>query len=95
MVVVSDHHGKFRLESMCRVVAGAAQRLYAWKAAPKSLRTHADEALMTAIQQSFENRHGIYGSPRIHRDLREAGVLCGKKRGARLMQVTKLRSVRG
>ena len=36
-----------------------------------------------------------YGSPRIHRDLREAGVPCGKKRVARLMQVAKLRSVCG
>lgn len=92
---MAEHHGQLRLKSMCRVLRVQRSGYYAWKAAPKSLRAQADEALTTAIQQSFEDSHGIYGSPRIHRDLREAGVLCGKKRVARLMQVAKLRSVRG
>jgi putative transposase len=59
------------------------------------MRAKADEALTPAIQQSSEDNQGIDGSPRIHRDPREAGVLCGKKRVARLMKVAKLRSVRG
>ena len=89
---MAEHHGQFRLRSMCRVLRVQRSGYYAWKAAPKSLRAQTDEALTTAIQQSFEDSHGIYGSPRIHRDLREAGVLCGKKRVARLMQAAKLRS---
>ena len=95
---MAENHGQFRLTSMCRVLRVLrVQRsgYYAWKATPKSLRAQADEALTTAIQQSFEDSDGIYGSPRIHRDLREAGLLCGKKRVARLMQAAKLRSVRG
>ena len=92
---MAEHHGQFRLTSMCRVLRVQRSGYYAWKATPKSLRARADETLTTAIQQSFEDSDGIYGSPRIHRDLREAGVLCGKKRVARLMQAAKLRSVRG
>ena len=92
---MAEHHGQFRVTSMCRVLRVQRSGYYAWKATPKSLRAQADEALTTAIQQSFEDSDGIYGSPRIHRDLREAGVLCGKKRVARLMQAAKLRSVRG
>ena len=92
---MAEHHGQFRLTSMCRVLRVQRSGYYAWKATPKSLRAQADEALTTAIQQSFEDSDGIYGSPRIHRDLREAGLLCGKKRVARLMQAAKLRSVRG
>jgi len=92
---MAEHHGQFRLKSMCRVLRVQRSGYYAWKATPKSLRAQADEALTVAIQQSFEDSEGIYGSPRIHRDLREAGVLCGKKRVARLMQAAKLRSVRG
>ena len=38
---------------------------------------------------------GIYGSPRIFCDLREAGLACGENRVARLMSVAHIRSVRG
>jgi len=55
----------------------------------------ADEALLIDIKRSFEESHGIYGSPRIHRDLREAGTRCGVKRVARLMGQARLQSVRG
>ena len=92
---MAEHHGQFRLKNMCRVLRVQRSGYYAWKAAPKSLRVQTDEALTTAIKQVFEDSEGIYGSPRILRDLREAGVRCGKKRVARLMQAAKLRSVRG
>lgn len=92
---MAEHHGQFRLKSMRRVLRVQRSGYYAWKAAPKSARTQADEALTTAIKQSFEDSQGIYGSPGILRDLREAGVRCGKKRVARIMQAAKLRSVRG
>ena len=92
---MAEHRGQFRLKSMCRVLRVQRSGYYAWMATPKSLRAYADEALTVAVKQSFEDSDGIYGSPRIHRDLREAGVRCGKKRVARLMQAAKLRSVRG
>jgi putative transposase len=38
---------------------------------------------------------GIYGSPRIYHDLREAGVACSQNRLARLMKALQLRSIRG
>jgi putative transposase len=92
---MAEHHGRFRLSSMCRVLRVQRSGYYAWKARPKSARTLADESLLESIKQSFENSHGIYGSPRVHRDLREDGILCGEKRVARLMQQARLRSVRG
>ena len=62
---------------------------------PKSKRTLADESLLVSIKQSFAGSQGIYGSPRVHCDLREEGILCGEKRVARLMRQGQLRSVRG
>jgi putative transposase len=38
---------------------------------------------------------GIYGSPRIVCDLREAGLACGENRVAWLMKVAHIQSVRG
>ena len=80
---------------MCLALRVQRSGYYAWGAAPKSARTLADESLMADIRKSFEDSQCIYGSPRIHCDLREAGVACGEKRVARLMRQAQLRSVRG
>jgi putative transposase len=50
---------------------------------PKSKRTLADQFLLLKIKQSFDDSPSVYGSPRVHCDLREGGVLCGEKRIAR------------
>ena len=92
---MAEHRGQFRLTSMCRVLRIQRSGYYAWKAAPKSVRTLADELLLVDIKKSFEDSQGIYGSPRVHCDLREAGIACGQKRVARLMRQAQLRSVRG
>ncbi len=92
---MAEHQGQFRLRSMCRVLRVQRSGYYAWKATPKSTRTLADESLMADIRKSFEDSQGIYGSPRVHCDLREAGIACGEKRVARLMRQAQLRSVRG
>lgn len=92
---MTEHQGQFSLSSMCRVLRIQRSGYYAWKAVPKSARTLADESLMVDIKKSFEDSQGIYGSPRVHCDLREAGIACGEKRVARLMRQGQLRSVRG
>ena len=80
---------------MCRVLKVHRSGYYAWKAKPHSDRTLANNKLLLEIKQSYDDSYGIYGSPRIHRDLREAGFNCGVKRVARLMHQAKLKSIRG
>jgi putative transposase len=92
---MAEHKDQFRVNSMCRVLRIQRSGYYAWKKEPKSKRTLADESLLLKIKQSFEDSQSIYGSPRVHCDLREDGVLCGEKRIARLMRQAQLRSVRG
>ena len=92
---MAEHKSQFRLHSMCRVLRVQRSGYYAWKKKPKSKRTLADEALLVKIKQSFDDSQSVYGSPRVHCDLREDGVLCGEKRIARLMRQAQLRSVRG
>ena len=92
---MAEHKDQFRLHSMCRVLQVQRSGYYAWKAKPKSKRTLADESLLLKIRKSFEESQSIYGSPRVHCDLREEGIVCGEKRIARLMRQAQLRSVRG
>lgn len=80
---------------MCRVLKVHRSGYYAWKHKPLSERATQDAALLIEIRQSFDDSQGIYGSPRIYHDLREAGFSCSENRVARLMRMAKLKSVRG
>ena len=81
--------------SMCRVLRVQRSGYYAWQASPKSQRSLDDETLTVQMRQLFDDSQGVYCNPRIHRDLREAAVPCGKKRVARLMHLAKLQAQRG
>ncbi len=89
------HRDEFNLTSMCRVLKVHRSGYYAWLSQPQSRRAIANAALTQKIQASYEQSMGIYGSPRIFCDLREAGVACGENRVARLMQLAQIRSTRG
>lgn len=92
---IDQHTTEFKVVSMCRALKVHRSGYYAWKAEPLSARAIQDAVLLVEIKQSYEDSQGIYGSPRIHRDLREAGFYCAEKRVARLMREAKLKSVRG
>lgn len=92
---IDQHRNDFRLVSMCRVLKVHRSGYYAWKMNPLSNRAIEDAALLVEIKQSFEDSHGIYGSPRVYRDMREAGLSCSENRVARLMRAAKIKSVRG
>jgi transposase InsO family protein len=66
---------------------------YAWRKRQPSERHKQSETLRGQIRTFFERGKGTYGSPRILRDLREAGVCCGKHRVAKMMCQTGLRAL--
>ncbi len=68
---------------------------YAWLLEPLSPRALENQALTVQIKEFYEQSMGIYGSPRIFCDLREAGVQCSENRVARLMRMAQIKSVRG
>jgi len=92
---IDQHLSEFRVVNMCHALKVHRSGYYAWKSKPLSARAIEDAKLLVEIKQSYEDSQGIYGSPRVHHDLREAGFKCGEKRVARLMREAKLKSVRG
>jgi len=78
---------------MCRVLKVHRSGFYAWLHEPLSPRAKANEMLTAKIRESYDQSMGIYGSPRIFCDLREAGVACGENRVARLMRAAGIKSV--
>lgn len=92
---IEANEQKHNVRMMCRLLKVAPSGYYAWRKNPISNRAIEDERLLRLIRASFKASHGIYGSPRVFLDLREAGETCSKHRVARLMRVNKIRAQPG
>jgi len=76
---------------MCIVLEVSRSGYYRWVESRDSERRREDRELLRRIHAIHKASRGIYGAPRIHRELREQGVRCGRKRVARLMREAELR----
>jgi putative transposase len=81
------------IATMCRVLGVSASGYYAWQQRQASTRSLEDAELLEQIRRFHQRSRGTYGTPRIHRDLRAAGVRVGRKRVARLLKQAGLRGV--
>jgi putative transposase len=71
---------------MCRCLGFNRSSFYAWERRPPSDRALEDAWLTDKIKQIYRANRGVYGSPRIHAELRIAhGIRVGRKRVERLM----------
>ena len=92
---IQANRSEFKLTIICRVLKVHRSGYYAWLHEPLSARARANEVLTAKIKEFYDQMMGIYGSPRIFCDLREAGVVCSENRVARLMRAAQIKSVRG
>jgi putative transposase len=77
------HHS---LRLLCRCLRVTRSGFYAWQGRPEPARRRRDRRLKVLIRASFDASKQRYGSPRIHRDLREQDERVSRKRVIRLMQ---------
>jgi putative transposase len=72
---------------MCRVLGVSRCGFHAWATRPPSQRAVADQHLTEQIVAIHAANRGVYGSPRVHAELRlEHGIRVGRKRVERLMR---------
>jgi transposase InsO family protein len=71
---------------MCNVLEVSENGYYNWIKRGKSQRKLDDEHLASRIEDAYHENRGVYGSPRIHAELKAQGMKCGRKRIARLMR---------
>jgi putative transposase len=74
------------VRTLCRLLEVSASGYWAWRRRGVSLRAMSDDQLTVRIRQAHAASRGTYGAPRIHAELRAAGIGCGRKRVARLMR---------
>lgn len=63
---------------------------YEWHKHVPSEHEVKDAKLTESIEKVHAASRGTYGSPRVHHELREGGIRCGRKRVARLMAANRL-----
>ena len=71
---------------LCRVLGVSPSGYWAWRKREASQRATADTQLTRQIAAIHQASRGTYGVPRVHAELRAAGMRCGHKRVARLMR---------
>jgi putative transposase len=81
----------FPVATMCRVLGVSPSGYYAYKSRPPSKRVAGDARVAAEIAAAHKASRGIYGSPRVHRELQAKGFKVGKKRVERLMTEKGLR----
>ena len=89
---IDDHRNAFPVRRMCNELDVSPSGYYAWRERPASAREMANQELYTKIKAVYNDNHGVYGSPRIYRELRDQGVSCSENRIARLMRLRGLRA---
>jgi hypothetical protein len=80
---------------ICRVLGVNRTSFHDWQRRPPSDRALTDAWLTEKIRQIHHGSRGVYGSPRIHAELRlEHGIRVGRKRVARLMKAAAISGIK-
>ena len=91
---IARHRPIWPVSTMCRVLNVSRSGFHAWHARRPCARTLEDERITGRIRSFFVLSGQTYGSPRIWRDLVEAGEAIGENRVARLMSCADLQARR-
>ena len=85
---VSAERGDHAVATLCRVIGVSVSGFYAWLHAIPVVqaRAEAEADLRESVSRIFTVRRRVYGSPRIHAELRREGRRHGRRRIERLMR---------
>jgi putative transposase len=83
---IAAHRAEFRLQSLCRVLGVSRSGYYAWRQRPTPRQAERNDALLVHIRAAYQRGRQAYGAPRVHQELVQQGIPCGRHRVARLMR---------
>ncbi len=82
---IEEHRKEYPVTLLCETLEVSVSGYYDWRKRPMSQHARLDQELSEQIRAAYHTHRRIYGSPRIHVELRAQGVRCSRKRVARLM----------
>jgi putative transposase len=77
---------EYPVSVLCETLGVSLSGYYAWKNRPLSQHQREDSQLAERLQAAYHASRQVYGSPRIHAELRDQGISVSRKRVARLMR---------
>jgi len=83
---IAAHRTTFRLRSLCRVLGVSRSGYYAWAGRRLPRQAERNDALLVHIRAAYVRGRQAYGAPRVHQELVQQGIRCGRHRVARLMR---------
>jgi transposase InsO family protein len=86
----AEKPGQRRVKRTCELLEVSKAAYYQSLKAEPSNRARSDAELGKLIAQVHRVSDGTYGSPRVHAELAQRGVACGRRRVARLMRLAGL-----
>ena len=89
---IRAHRKEYKIIRMCEVLEVSPSGYYDWRDRPESARSQENRRLTGLITQFHARSGGIYGSPKIHADMVDAGESCSENRVARLMKAADIKS---
>ncbi len=89
---IRTYSKEYKIIRLCDVLCVSTSGFYDWLDRPESNRCRKNRQLTAKIRCYHQQSHEVYGSPRIHKDLLDAGEVCGVNRTARLMKVADIKS---
>lgn len=89
--LIEAERTSFPIQFMCRMLGVSRSGYYDWRDRPPSGRSRQDATLTGKIREIHLRSRETYGSPRVHAELRDLGIRCGRRRVERLMRQAGLR----
>jgi putative transposase len=87
---IAGHRQEYSITLMCRVLEVSVSGFSAWLKRPPSQHSREDAELAEQVKTIFQANRRVYGSPRVHAELKAQGIKCAPKRVARLMREQEL-----
>jgi transposase InsO family protein len=84
---IDRHRDRWPIVVMCRVLGVSRSGFFAWCQRPPSAASQRCAELTEQVRQVYEANRQVYGSPRVHRALRHAGVAVCVNTVAKLMRL--------
>jgi putative transposase len=83
---VEEYRKEYSVSVLCETLGVSLSGYYAWKKRPMSEHQREDHQIAAHIREVYQSCRQVYGSPRIHAELRDQGITSSRKRVARLMR---------
>jgi putative transposase len=80
--------------AQCKILEISRSGYYAWQKRKKTDKKDHNQALIEHIRRIHQLSRRTYGSPRVYEELRTQGIICNRKRVARLMRLYDLKGCR-